>query len=188
MATVLVETETKLLTGEAFFELGDIGSCELVDGKVVAMTPPGGGHGGLQSRLVVELGIFLRHEKRGHLVSGETGIFTRRNPDKVRGMDIAFISYQRLPGPLPKQYLEVAPELVVEIVSPNDSWSYVRQKIKEYFAIGVERVWIVDPDDQTVLMYRSETTHESLGVGDTLVGEGPLAGFSMPVAAVFGLE
>lgn len=185
MAIETIQTETQLITGEALFELGDIGSCELIDGEIVAMTPPGGEHGQVMFDLGSEIRAFVRQHKLGRIVGGETGIYTRRNPDKVRGMDIAFISYQRLPGPLPKQYLEVAPELIVEIISPNDSWSQVRKKIEEYFAIGVEQVWVVDPEDQTVLVYRSATSHQRLEAQDTLRGEGALEGFSLSVAAIF---
>jgi Uma2 family endonuclease len=185
VATVISPPPAQLITGEEFFELGDIGSCELIAGRIVPMSPPGGEHGELMFNLGGELRAFIRQQKLGRLVGGETGVYTARNPDQVRGVDLAIISYQRLPGPMPKAYLEVAPELVVEIVSPNDRFSQLRQKIDEYFAIGVEQVWVVDPADKSVLIYRAATSYQHLGPQDTLVGEGLLDGFSLAVAAIF---
>ena len=84
-----------------------------------------------------------------------------------------------------KGFLTVAPELVVEIVSTSDRWQEMRQKIEEYFAIGVQRVWIVEPDNRDVLVYSASTEMRKLGEGDLLTGEGVLEGFSLPVAQLF---
>jgi Uma2 family endonuclease len=113
------------------------------------------------------------------------GIYTRRNPDRVRGADIAFLSRERCPGRPPRGFLDIAPELVVEIMSPSDRWQEVRQTLAEYFAIGVHWVWIVEPDNRTVLVYRSATDLRQYGPEDTLVGEGMLAGFTLVVAELF---
>lgn len=185
MSTTIAPAEAQLITGAELLALGDIGPCELIDGRIVAMTPPGAEHGEMIFLLGETLGSFVAIHHIGHILIGGTGIYVQRNPDRVRGMDIAFISYQRMPGPLPKTYLEAAPELVVESVSPNDLWSQVRQKIAEYFAIGVERVWIVEPETRSVLVYSSPTTFTQLAVGDTLTGEGALGGFSLPLAELF---
>ena len=74
---------------------------------------------------------------------------------------------------------------MVEIVSPSDRWQEMRQKIEEYFAIGVQRVWIVEPDNRDVLVYSTSTEMRKLGEGDLLTGEGVLEGFSLPVAQLF---
>ncbi len=79
----------------------------------------------------------------------------------------------------------MAPELVVEILSPEDRWHDVWQKLEEYFAIGVRWVWIVEPENRAVLLYRSVTEMQRLGAEDTLVGEGALEGFTLPVASLF---
>ena len=86
-------------------------------------------------------------------------------------VDVAFISRERQPT-RPKAFLEVAPELVVEIVSPSDRWSDLRQKIREYFIAGVYRVWIVDPEAREVLVFRSPTELAQLGLADTLQRRG----------------
>lgn len=73
----------------------------------------------------------------------------------------------------------------MEILSPEDRWQSVRQKIEEYFAIGVKWVWVIEPENRAVLVYRSNTEMHKLGEEDTLKGEGILEGFTLPVASLF---
>jgi Uma2 family endonuclease len=173
------------ITGEELLAMGDIGPCELVDGRIVHMNPVGVQHGDIQIALGAALRAFVRKQRLGRVVGGEVGIYTRRRPDRVRGADIAFVSQERLAGSTAKGYLSTAPELVVEIVSPTDRWQDVRRKIEEYFAIGVQWVWIVEPDHRDVLVYSSSTEMRKFGEGDILTGEGVLEGFSLPVAELF---
>ena len=73
--------------------------------------------------------IFAYHQKLGHVLVGEVGIYTNRNPDTVRGADVAYISKDRLAQTQSQSYLDVAPELIVEVLSPGDSWSEVIEKV-----------------------------------------------------------
>jgi Uma2 family endonuclease len=84
------------------------------------------------------------------------------------------LSSGRWPEAPPDGFIEVAPELVVEIMSPTDRWQDVRQKLVEYFAIGVRWVWIVEPANRTVLVFRSTTDMQQYGMDDMLAGEGIL--------------
>jgi len=79
----------------------------------------------------------------------------------------------------------VAPDLVAEIISPEDRWQDVRQKIEEYFEIGVDSVWIVEPENTAVLVYQSATDFARLGNDDVLKGDGTLAGFALRVGDLF---
>ena len=176
----------RLITGDELFEMGDIGPCDLVDGRIVPMTRTGAEHGAIESQLTTDLAIFVRQRGGGWVLCGEVGVYTKRNPDTVRGADIVVVSKARLPHRPGKRFLEVAPELVVEIMSPDDRWEDVRQKISEYFSIGVERVWIVEPGNRTVVVFTSSTESRQLGVNDDLEGEGPLHGFSIRVGQLFG--
>jgi len=175
----------RLITGDELFEMGDIGPCDLVDGTIVPLTPTGAEHGTIEFRLAADLINFVRQRRAAWVLGGELGVYTQRNPDRVRGADIAVVSKARLPNGPGKRFLEVAPELVVEIMSPDDRWQDVRQKIIEYFAIGVDRVWIVEPENRSVLVFRSPTESRQLTENDDLAGEGPLEGFSIRVAHVF---
>src|SRR5574341_2659219 len=147
MSTVTAPPEMKLITGEELFGMGDIGPWELIDGRIVPMTPTGGEHGTIEFDLGRELGNFVASHQLGWVTGGEVGIYTRRDPDRVRAADIAFISKSRLPNKPKRGFLSVSPELIVEIMSPDDRWQDVREKIEEYFSIGVDRVWVVEPDN-----------------------------------------
>ncbi len=185
MSVTTVPDATKLITGEQLLEMGDIGPCELIDGSIVPMSPTGGEHAYLESYLGSELEHFARQRKLGWVLTGEVGIYTRHNPDRVRGADIAFVSQNRHGHKPRHQFLDIAPDLVVETISPNDAWQEVRQKIEEYFSIGVERVWIVEPETRDVLVYRSTTEMLQLREGDRLAGEGKLEGFELQIADLF---
>ena len=184
-STTSPKLRTRRITGDELLAMGDIGPCELIEGKIVPMTPTGGEQGVIESNLSRHLGNFVVDRKLGKVMNGEVGILTRRRPDSVRGADIAFVSRERLADTPAKGFLTVAPELVVEIVSTSDRWQEMRQKIEEYFAIGVQRVWIVEPDNRDVLVYSASTEMRKLGEGDLLTGEGVLEGFSLPVAQLF---
>jgi Uma2 family endonuclease len=177
--------ETQPITGAELLDMADSGLCELIDGRIVRMNPPGAEHGRIETRLSRYLDVFAETHDNGWVVSGETGLYIRRNPDTVRGMDIAFISKQRLPTTPGTGYLEVAPELVVEIVSPSDRWQEIEEKISDYFSVGVDQVWVVHPRQQTIYVYRSRSERQLFDRDAILEGEGALTGFSLPVAVPF---
>ncbi|MEZ4731318.1 MAG: Uma2 family endonuclease [Caldilineaceae bacterium] len=174
----------KLLTGTEALNLGIDQPFELVNGRIVIMDYTADEHGIIESELSRYLGNFNVTRKLGWVLSGEVGLYTRYEPDTVRGVDVIFISRQRLSAPKGKA-LQVAPELVVEIVSPSDRWGELRNKIAEYFAIGVERVWIVEPEKKQLLVYRTPTDFTQLTEQETVHGEGILDGFALPLRELF---
>jgi Uma2 family endonuclease len=166
--------------------MGDVGPCELIDGRVVPMRPTSARHGAIESRLAALLRAFLRERGReGHVLVGEVGVITRRGPDRVRGADLAFVSKARLPGDPPDGFLEVAPDLIVEVMSARDAWQDVREKIEEFFALGVDRVWVVEPKLRKVLVFKSQAEFRAFGESDTLEGEGALEGLRVTVSQIF---
>lgn len=74
---------------------------------------------------------------------------------------------------------------MVEVLSPHDRWSEVNQKLREYFAIGVRLVWIVNPASRSVFVYRALTDVREYAATDSLPGEDILPGFSVPVHELF---
>ena len=129
--------EAPLITGEELLAMGDIGPCELVDGKIV----PGVQlveHRAYRSQIGFCPVSLCAGTQLGWMMTGEVGIYTRRNPDRVRGAESCFCPRSAGQTRPPKGFIEVAPELVVEIMSPNERWQDVRQKLVEYFAIGVQ--------------------------------------------------
>jgi len=182
----VAETQSRLISGEELFTMGGIGPCELIDGRIVAMSPTGQEHGTIEINVALALKAFASSGRLGTVMGGEIGIYTRRNPDRVRAADVILISNaRRAQAPPSAGYLTVAPEVIVEILSPTDLWQEVRKKIEEYFAIGTEQVWIVEPANKALLVYRSPTSASKYGEEDTLTGEGILNGLTLPVAPLF---
>lgn len=172
------------LTAEDLLAMGDIGPCELIDGRVVPMSPTGAEHGQVESTLARLLGNFVEANGLGRVLTGEVGIVTRRSPDRVRGADVVFLSAAS-GSRVPSGFLETPPDLVVEVISPSDRWQDTRETIEEYFAMGVRQVWIVEPRLRTVLVHDGPTAVVRLASGEVLRGTGPLAGFELPVSALF---
>lgn len=149
------------------------------------MSPTGAKHARIEMRLGHALESFVSQKKNGWVMIGEAGIYTRRNPDSVRGADILFISKKRLAGPPRENFLDVAPELVIEIQSPSEPWPELRKKIAEYFDIGVNVVWVVKPRNRRVQIYHSTTDVTELAENDVLTGEDILSGFKIKVSQLF---
>ena len=181
------ETTSRLVTGAELLAMGDIGPCELIDGVIIKMSPAGGLHGFIELTLALLVGGLIKEREVGFCMVGEVGIYIRRDPDRIRGADLAVWSFAKLPDGPPAGFVEVAPHLIVEILSPTDSWAEMRQKIDDYFSIGVGTLWIVDPDEETVYVYHSASQRTALGTGDTLAGTGPLTGFTLPVSELFAI-
>jgi Uma2 family endonuclease len=143
-----------LITAEEFGRRPDPGYPEeLVRGRIVPMPPPKRRHGQVCGKIV---GILSRHMDRhdlGHVLSNESGVITQRGPDTVRGPDVVFYSYARLPkGPLHDEYGPEIPELVFEVRSPGDRWPKLLEKTAEYLAAGVLCVVVLDPESMTALV------------------------------------
>jgi Uma2 family endonuclease len=177
----------KLITAEDFFRMpqpADGSQQELVRGVIVTMPPPGGRHGVCCSKIVRRLGNFVEDNRLGTITSNDTGFVSERDPDTVRGPDVAFWTKERLPE-VPEGYIEVAPDLVVEVVSPSDHYSRVQNKVRHYLTRGVRMVWVVDPEDRSVTVYRSWKQATILGDNDAVAGEDVVPGYSCKVADLF---
>ena len=133
------------VSGEELFKMGDIGRTELVKGEIIHMSPTGYSHGNVEANFTAALQAFVGEKKLGRVFGGEVGIYTHRNPDTVRAADVAFVSRERMAQVRSHGYLDVAPELIVEVMSPDDAWSNLMEKLDEYFAVGVKLVWVADP-------------------------------------------
>ncbi len=183
--TPTTETATRPISGEELATLGEVGPCELVEGSIVPMTPAGFEHGAVELTVGAVLRSFVRGHNLGRVMVGEVGIYTRRNPDTVRGADVLYISHERYAHQQSRSFLDVAPDLVVEILSPDNTPAEMRQKIEEYFTIGVRLVWIVSPRRRSVVVYRSPADQREYGDTEDLTGEAVLPGFRIPVASLF---
>lgn len=184
--TMLVEAPTTI-TGEELAAMGLEGLHELVEGKIVEMSPTGNIHGGVELNIGAALLTFVRTHDLGHVRVGEVGIYTQRNPDTIRAADVLFISHARYQQVNKRGFFDIPPELVVEVLSPYDRWSTVTQKLREYFEIGVDLVWVADPEINIIYAYRSLTDVREFTEEDKLPGDDILPGFYVPVASLFDI-
>jgi Uma2 family endonuclease len=176
--------QNKLLTAEEFFRLpnpGDGSQQELVRGEIVTVVPPGGMHGVSCNKTGRRLGNFVEDNDRGTVTSNDTGYITERGPDSVRGPDIAYWSKERLPA-VPLGYIEIAPDMLVEVLSPSNTTKQILAKLAEYFARGVRLVWVIAPEDRTLTVYRRPEEGRLLHESATVTGEDVLHGFTCRVS------
>ena len=174
---------TKLLKAEDLYEIEAEDGCtyELVRGELVRVTPPGGWHGEVSVETAWHLRTYLSDHPIGRVYT-ETGFILARDPDIVRGPDVAFVREERLPPQHERGgFLPLAPDLAVEVVSPWDRSADVH----DYLEAGTRRVWVVHPQRRTVTVYYPDRAARVLGEGDELDGEDVLPGFRLPVAAIF---
>jgi Uma2 family endonuclease len=177
--------ESAPMTGEELFASGIDECAELVRGEIRILSPTGYAHGQAESNVGAILREYVRKENLGSVLVGEVGIYTHRDPDTVRAADVLFISRERMARVKSPAFLDVAPELVVEILSPRDLWSDITEKLEEYFAVGVLRVWLVDPRRKRVFAYRSPTDVRCFSEADAISGENALPGFEIRASAFF---
>ena len=178
--------EPELLTAEQFAELSEEGPyrLELKRGRLVREPRPGMPHG----MMVVELGSYLHTFVKTHKlgrVLADTGTIVERDPDTVRGPDLAFISQARLTAYPTEVFLGIAPELCVEILSPSNRPKEIREKVGEYFAAGARLVWVVDQKRERVTVYRSLADMRILTKTEQLEGGDVLPGFQLPLEQLF---
>jgi Uma2 family endonuclease len=183
--SIVVET-AGLLTVEEYESVApDDCPSELVRGRIVRMNRPHTAHGYWVSQIQDLIKPFVRQHQLGRVTCGDAGVVTERNPDTLRGADVAFYSYARVPeGTLPKGYWP-APDLAVEVKSPTDRWPMIHQKIAEYLAAGVTNVIVMDPETRSLQVYSAERPIQVLGEHDTLTLPDVLPGFAVPLREVF---
>jgi Uma2 family endonuclease len=181
--------EQKLMTADELLTMPDDGfKYELRQGELIRMSPPGIDHCDYGGNIYGPLWNHLRAHRLGKVFQ-EAGYKLTAEPDTVRGPDVSFVARTRLtPGRRYPGYWEGAPDLAVEVVSPNDSAEDVRVKVAEYLAAGTRLVWVVFPRTQTVTIYRANGTVEERSIGQTLDGEDVVPGFSLPVADIFNTD
>ena len=175
-----------LLTLDQFFARYGDQRYELVRGRAVEVPMPGAKHGKVCVTASVLLYQHVTQAGLGHVMSNDTLVHTRTNPDSGRGMDVCFISYARLPeDAVPDGPLQVVPELVIEVRSPSDRWTDVVGKAIEYLEAGVTAVVILDPPTRSAAVYRTDVRSETFEADEELVVPDVLPGFAVPVARFF---
>jgi Uma2 family endonuclease len=165
---------------------------ELVHGRLVRMPPAGFDHGTIESDLATALRTFITTNGLGSVATGDTGFTLSRpgEPDTVLGADIAFVRAERLPPPgSPERqgFMRLAPDLVVEVASPDQHQPEMAAKARIWLAAGVRLLWLVWPRDNQVQVWRPENDEPMaiLGPADALDGLDVLPDFNYPVSRLF---
>lgn len=159
---------------------------ELVRGEVREMTPAGFDHGMIAMRIGSRLHQHVEANGLGVVCAAETGFKIESDPDTVRAPDAAFIRRERL-GEVgsPRGFWPGAPDLVVEVVSPGDSYGEVEEKVLDWLSAGCRMVVVVNPQRRTATVYRSRTDIAVLAEGDELDGGDVVPGWRLPVREIF---
>ena len=156
MATTLEPAAVGRMTAEAFaVRPWDATKCELVRGELRPISIPFPRHGQLCSNIAYLLRLFCEQHTLGRVLSNDSGVVTERDPDSVRGADVAFYSYARVPvGRIaPGAYLGAMPEVVFEVRSWTDRWADIHEKIGEYLAAGVGTVVVLDDRTEQIFTF-----------------------------------
>jgi Uma2 family endonuclease len=174
-------------TADELLALQDDGNqYELVRGELKVMPPAGGPHGAISGWLFATLGSYVQAHELGILFTEATGFKLARDPDTVRAPDIAFLARARIPAHgLRSGFIEGAPDLAIEILSPDDPLSDVETRVREYLLAGARAVWIINPKLRTIAVHRPEMAPYVLTEADTLEGGEVVPGFACEVGKVF---
>ncbi|MFI5403027.1 MAG: Uma2 family endonuclease [Planctomycetota bacterium] len=175
---------TAIRTAEQLLRNPHIGRCELIRGELRMMVPASAEHGRVTNRLAKAIMIHVDSHELGTHFAAETGFQISQDPDTVRAPDCAFVGAGRPAAP-PRGYYPGAPDLAVEVLSPDDRPGYVREKVAEWLEAGTRAVWVVDPRDRTVTVHELRRRPKRLGEDGVLRGGSVLPGFEMRVAAIF---
>jgi len=150
------------------------------------MSPSGWKHGKVVGQVHGLLWRHVQSRDLGHVFGAETGFWISRNPDTVRAPDVAFIARENLPEHDPAEaFWPGAPDLAVEVLSPDDRLGEVTQKTQAWLTAGVKLLWIVNPKLRTVTVYRSEPDVTVKVDGEELDGGEVVRGFRCTVADIF---
>ncbi len=169
------------VTADELLAMGE-GRRELIYGEVIEMAPTGFGHGRIEHEIDLHLGVFVQANGLGVICTGDTGFLLATDPDLVRAPDVAFVRRERVVQT--HKYYPGAPDLAVEVVSPGDSYTEVREKVEMWLAHGTVEVWVADPLRMTVQVFR-KGTEVTLNKGDEIDGGDLLPGFRLPLANIF---
>ena len=147
---------------------------------------PGQKHGKICLKIGASLLQHTEANDLGHVTSNDSFIQTGFNPDTIRGPDVCYFSYERLPrGPIPEGILAVNPELVIEVRSPSNTWSELFLKVGEYLRAGVLAVVILDSETSTASVFRPNVLQQIIQATEMLTVPEILPGWAMQVGKLF---
>lgn len=160
---------------------------EVVNGELVMSPKNDFYHGDISSELLSVLRIFVGSNQLGAVLDSSTGFWMKNH--NCRAPDISFVSRARLIAlgfkRSTRRFFPGAPDLAVEVLSPNNTRADMDQRLREFFESGTRLAWIIDPEAQQVEVCHSLSRRQLVGSGGCLEGEDLLPGFRYPIANLF---
>jgi Uma2 family endonuclease len=159
---------------------------DLIQGELYRMSPASARHGEIAMEIAWHIKTFVTEHQLGTVYAAETGFLLGRDPDTLLAPDVAFVRGDRLPEPARQQgFLALAPDLVVEVVSPSDTSRYVSDKVLTYLDAGCQLVWVVEPERRTVTVWTPDRAARVIMAQERLEGGNVLPGFGLNLADIF---
>ena len=180
-------TKKRITTAEELMDMPDDGyRYELVRGELRKIVPTGSEHAWISSDLDAALNLYVKSNSLGRVFTGEPGFLLEQSPDHVRAPDLAFVRRERIEA-IGRQtgYWPEAPDLAIEVISPNDRYTEVEEKVADWLAAGTRMVVVVNPRNKTVRVHSSRTDVVTLAITDTLDGKDVVPGWQMPLSDIF---
>ena len=180
------QTERRFATAKELFSMTDDGHrYELVRGELRQRQLAGGEEGFISSDVAGSLGLYVKSEGLGKSYIA-TGFIIGTDPDHVRAPNVAFVRRERIESiGRTTFYWPEAPDLAVEVISPDDRYSEINEKVTDWLAAGTRMVVVVNPRNKTVRVHSSQTDVVTLAIADTLDGGDVVPGWQMPLSDIF---
>jgi Uma2 family endonuclease len=185
-ASMILKAYPPEMTAEEFEIWNDADGHELIDGQPREKAM-GVESSKIQTKLLVRLDKVVTETGLGELFDAECmyRCFPSR-PRQVRKPDTSLVLQERLPKDgLPRGMFRIRPDFVVEVVSPNEAYEEVDEKVRDYFDAGVPLIWVITPKTRSVLVYHADGTARRFGPEDELTGDPIIPGFRVRVADLF---
>ena len=180
-------TTKRLVTADELLAMPDDGfRYELVRGELRKMPPSSHPHAGIAGNIAADFGAHVKANKAGKIYVADGGFVLESDPDHVRAPDVGFVRQERvdaargIPGFFPGP-----PDVAFEVISPNDRYTEVEEKVADYLAAGTLAVVVVDPRRRTVRVHRPPSEMVELGEADTLEVDDVVPGWQMAVGEMF---
>jgi|SRR5579859_3445929 len=157
---------------------------ELVRGRLIVREPAGWVHGVVAMKIGAKVAAHVDQRRAGVVLAAETGFKIESDPDTVRAPDVAFVTRERAPLESTRGFPALAPDLAIEVLSPDDRPGEVLAKIGDWLSAGARLVWVIDPARRLARIYREDGSESVVPENGALDGEGLLPGFSCPLASV----
>ena len=159
---------------------------ELIRGRLLVRGAPGTHHGEISARLTYFVADFVYRTHLGAVFGQDTGFKIAEDPDTVRAPDVAFVARERAAAIQPRGYAAIAPDLVAEVVSPDDRRGELLAKVGDWLDAGVRIVWVIDPTRREAHVHRADGSLSVHAADGSLNGEDVLPGFNCALSDVLG--